>query len=210
MATYKITFATLLDDYAVVETLTPTDVAVGQAITISDVSATFNGAQTVYAIPQYLYIGTDSDGDLQYDFNFPVANQVLYYLDAADVTRYAVIPQGSLVYTQTCSWIDGDDVADWLGIALASGTEATFLTQCATAAANFIYLRRQESGYFDSLTVSPSVNVTLAATMYGGALFRQRGSITEFSSFSDMGAAPTFGLSPIIKQLAGIPRPAVA
>jgi hypothetical protein len=46
--------------------------------------------------------------------------------------------------------------------------------------------------------------------MYGGALFRQRGSISEFSSFSDMGTAPTFGLSPIIKQLAGIPRPAVA
>jgi len=210
MATYKITFATLLDDYAVVETLTATDVAVGQTITVGSVSATFNGAQTVYAIPQYLYIGTDSDGDLQYDFNFPVANQVLYYLDAADVTRYAVIPQGSLVYTQTCTWINGPAVATWLGIDLAGADETAFHTQCANAANNFIYLRRQEASYTDSLTTSPGTQVTLATTMYAGALYRQRGSVDQFASFDGMGNVPTTGLSPIIKQLAGIPRPAVA
>ena len=210
MATYKITFATLLDDYAVVETLTPTDVAVGQAITISSVTATFNGAQTVYAIPQYLFIGTDSDGDLLYDFNYPVPNQVLFYLDAADVNRFAVIPQGSLVYTQTCSWITGPNVATWLGIDLAGADETAFHTQCANAANNFIYLRRQESGYTDSLTTSPGTQVTLATTMYAGALYRQRGSVDQFASFDAMGNVPTTGLSPIIKQLAGIPRPAVA
>ena len=210
MATYKITFATLLDDYAVVETLTPTDVAVGQAITVSSVSATFNGAQTVYAIPQYLFIGTDSDGDLLYDFNYPVPNQVLFYLDAADVNRFAVIPQGSLVYTQTCSWITGPNVATWLGIDLAGADETAFHTQCANAANNFIYLRRQESGYTDSLSSSPNTQVTLATTMYAGALYRQRGSVDQFASFDGMGNVPTTGLSPIIKQLAGIPRPAVA
>jgi hypothetical protein len=210
MATYKITFATLLDDYAVVETLTATDVAVGQTITVSSVSATFNGAQTVYAIPQYLYIGTDSDGDLQYDFNFPVANQVLYYLDAADVTRYAVIPQGSLVYTQTCTWITGPDVATWLGIDLAGVDETAFHTQCADSANNFIYTRRQESGYTDALATSPNTQVTLATTMYAGALYRQRGAVDQFASFDGMGTVPTTGLSPIIKQLAGIPRPQVA
>ena len=210
MATYKITFATLLDDYAVVETLTPTDIAVGQAITISGVSATFNGAQTVYAIPQYLYIGTDSDGDLQYDENIAVANQVLFYLDAADVNRYAVIPQGSLVYTQTCSWITGPNVATWLGIDLAGVDETAFLTQCANAANNFIYLRRQESGYTDSLTTSPGTQVTLATTMYAGQLYRQRGAVNDFATFDQMGAISTTGLTPMIKQLAGIPRPAVA
>jgi len=46
--------------------------------------------------------------------------------------------------------------------------------------------------------------------MYAAALYRQRGSIDQFASFSDMTTAPTTGLSPIIKQLAGIPRPAVA
>jgi len=210
MATYKITFATLISNYAVVETLTPTDIAVGQAITVSSVSASFNGAQTVYAIPQYQFVGVDSDGDLQYDENIPVANQVLYYFVAANVTRYAVIPQGSLVYTQTCSWITGPNVATWLGIDLAGVDETAFHTQCANAANNFIYLRRQESGYTDSLTTSPGTQVTLATTMYAGALYRQRGSIDQFASFDGMGNVPTTGLSPIIKQLAGIPRPAVA
>lgn len=210
MSTYKITFATLIDNYAVVETLTPTDVAVGQAITVSSVSASFNGSQTVYAIPQYRFIGIDSDGDLEYDFNEPIANQVLYYMVAADVTRYAVIPQGSLVYTQTCSWITGPNVATWLGIDLAGADETAFHTQCANAANNFIYLRRQESGYTDSLTTSPGTQVTLATTMYAGALYRQRGAVDQFASFDGMGNVPTTGLSPIIKQLAGIPRPAVA
>jgi len=210
MATYKITFATLISNYAVVETLTPTDIAVGQAITVSSVSASFNGAQTVYAIPQYQFVGVDSDGDLQYDENIPVANQVLYYFVAANVTRYAVIPQGSLVYTQTCSWITGPNVATWLGIDLAGVDETAFHTQCANAANNFIYLRRQESGYTDSLTTSPGTQVTLATTMYAGALYRQRGSVDQFASFDGMGNVPTTGLSPIIKQLAGIPRPAVA
>ena len=210
MSTYKITFATLISNYAVVETLTPTDVAVGQAITVSSVSASFNGSQTVYAIPQYRFIGIDSDGDLEYDFNEPIANQVLYYMVAADVTRYAIIPQGSLVYTQTCSWITGPNVATWLGIDLAGADETAFHTQCANAANNFIYLRRQESGYTDSLTTSPGTQVTLATTMYAGALYRQRGSVDQFASFDAMGNVPTTGLSPIIKQLAGIPRPAVA
>jgi len=210
MSTYKITFATLISNYAVVETLTPTDVAVGQAITVSSVSASFNGSQTVYAIPQYRFIGIDSDGDLEYDFNEPIANQVLYYMVAADVTRYAIIPQGSLVYTQTCSWITGPNVATWLGIDLAGADETAFHTQCANAANNFIYLRRQESGYTDSLSSSPGTQVTLATTMYAGALYRQRGSVDQFASFDAMGNVPTTGLSPIIKQLAGIPRPAVA
>ena len=210
MATYKITFATLISNYAVVETLTPTDIAVGQAITVSGVSASFNGSQTVYAIPQYQFVGVDSDGDLLYDENIPVANQVLYYFVAANVTRYAVIPQGSLVYTQTCSWITGPNVATWLGIDLAGADETAFHTQCANAANNFIYLRRQESGYTDSLTTSPGTQVTLATTMYAGALYRQRGAVDQFASFSEMGQVPTTGLSPIIKQLAGIPRPAVA
>ena len=210
MATYKITFATLIDDYAVIETLTPTDVAVGQAITVSSVSASFNGAQTVYAIPQYLFLGTDSDGDLEFDFNTPVANQILYYSDNTDVTRFAVIPQGSVVYTQTCTWTTGATLTTYLGIDLAGSDEVAFLTQCSSAANNFIYLRRQESGYTDSLTTSPSTQVTLACLMYGSALYRARGAIDQFASFSEMGTAPNTGLSPMIKQLAGIPRPAVA
>jgi hypothetical protein len=46
--------------------------------------------------------------------------------------------------------------------------------------------------------------------MWGGALYRARGSIDTFASFTEMGTAPTVGLSPMIKQLLGIDRPQVA
>ena len=211
MAVYSVTFTQRIDDYAVVQTLTEPDLDLGLSFTLADCGASFNGTYTVYALPAYLFRGVNGTGELLYDFSVPIPNQVLFYLaDVNDFDRAALIPPGTLTYTENATWIDGDDVADWLGIALASGTEATFLTQCAESSNNLIFRRRQESGYTDSLTTSPGPDVTLATTMYAGALYRQRGSISEFSSFSDMGTAPTFGLSPMIKQLAGIPRPAVA
>jgi hypothetical protein len=210
MATYKITFATLISNYAVVETLTSNEVAVGQAITVSGVSTSFDGSQTVYALPQYRFVGIDSDGDLQYDTNEPVENQVLYYFVADDVTRYAVIPQGTLDYTQTCTWITAQDIENYLTVPLLGSGDQTFLGQCASAANNFCFRRRQESGYVDQLTVSPGGDVTLGTIMYASALFRQKGSIDQFASFTDMGSAPVVGLSGIVKQLLGISRPQVA
>jgi hypothetical protein len=78
MATYSVTQKYLLDDYAVLQLLTPSEIAVGQSITVASVDATCNGTFTVRALPQYLYIGTDTDGDLLYDYEMPIANQVLY------------------------------------------------------------------------------------------------------------------------------------
>ena len=210
MAVYQIIFAQLISNYAVVQTLTNPEIQPGESITVASVSATFNGVKTVYAMPQYEFIGVDSDGDLLYNNSNPIPNQVLYYVAGTDTNRFPVIPQGTLTHTQTCTYINGPAVATYLGIDLAGADETAFLTQCANAANNFIYLRRQEAGYTDSLTTSPGTQVTLAVTMYAAALYRQRGSIDQFASFSDMTTAPTTGLSPIIKQLAGIPRPAVA
>ena len=57
----------------------------------------------------------------------------------------------------------------------------------------------------------PSGDVALGTIMYAGALYRQRGSVDQFASFSDMGAGvPVTGLSGIVKQLLGISRPQVA
>ena len=78
MAVYSVTQKYLLDNYAVLQSLTPTEIAVGQSITVASVDATFNGTYTVRALPQYLYIGIDTEGDLLYDINVPIANQVLY------------------------------------------------------------------------------------------------------------------------------------
>jgi hypothetical protein len=208
--TTSITFQMRLDNYAVVELLRSIDLEVGQTVTISGCDATLNGTQTVRALPPYLFIGVDTEGDLLYDENIPIANQVLFYDTGADIERIAVLPVGALTYTQTCTWITSSDIEAWLGISLVSAGDATFLTQCASAANSFAYKRRVEAGYVDSLTVSPSGDVTLGTIMYGGALFRQRSSINDFASFSDMATTAPTGLSPIIKQLLGIPRPAAA
>jgi hypothetical protein len=41
-------------------------------------------------------------------------------------------------------------------------------------------------------------------------LYRQRGSVDQFASFTDMASAPVVGLSGLVKQLLGISRPQVA
>ena len=210
MAVYQVTFTQRLDDYAVVQTLTEPDLDLGLPFTLADCGASFNGSHTVYALPAYLFKGVNNMGDPVYDLSVPIPNQVLFYNADDDSERIALIPPGTLTYTETCTWIDGPDLELWLGIALAGVDESAFLQSCADSANNFIFRRRQESGYTDSLTTSPGPDVTLATTMMAGALYRQRGAIDTFASFSDMGTAMASGLSPLIKQLAGIPRPAVA
>lgn len=208
MATYTVTNKYLVDNYAVLQLLTPNEIAVGQSITVAGVDATFNGTASVVALPQYLFLGTDTQGDLLYDYQVPIQNQVLYAKTADDVERVAA--SGTITYTPVCTWITAANIEDWLGIGTATAADTTFLTQCAAAANAFCYRRRQEAGYIDSLTTSPSGDVTLGTIQYGGALYRQRGSIDVFASFTEMGTAPTTGLSPIIKQLLGISRPQVA
>ena len=208
MATYTVTHKYLVDNYAVLQLLTPSEVTVGGAITVASVDATFNGSYTVYALPQYLYIGTDTEGDLLYDYNIPIANQVLYAKTASDVERTAAT--GTLSFTPTCTWITATDIEDWIGIGTATAGDTTFLTICAAAANAFCYRRRVEAGYIDSLTTVPSQDVKLGTIMYGGALYRQRGSIDQYASFDGMATAPVVGLSGMVKQLLGIDRPQVA
>ena len=50
MATYTVTNKYLIDDYAVLQLLTPTELEVGQSITVAAVDATFNGTYTVRVI----------------------------------------------------------------------------------------------------------------------------------------------------------------
>jgi hypothetical protein len=103
MAVYSVTQKYLLDNYAVLQSLTPTEIAVGQSITVASVDATFDGTFTVRALPQYLYIGIDTEGDLLYDINVPIPNQVIYAKTASNVERTAAT--GTITYTQTCTWV---------------------------------------------------------------------------------------------------------
>ena len=210
MATYSVTNKYLIDNFAVLQLLTPSEIAVGQSITVASVDATFNGTYTVRALPQYLYIGVDTQGDLLYDFQVPIADQVLYAKTATDVERTAA--SGTVSYDPVCSWVTAAQVMSFLGITISNPSDDyTLLTQSVSAGNQFCYRRRQESGYIDSLTTSPGGDATLGTLMYCAALWRSRGSIeATYATFDGMGSAPQQSLTPIVKQLLGIPRPAVA
>jgi hypothetical protein len=211
MATYSVIFHQRLDNYAVVQTLEATDIAIGESITLTGLGHNLNGTHTVYALPQYLYTGTDSEGDLLLNPDVPIPNQVMFYDADTDLERSAAIPPGSLAYTQTCTWVSSANVQLWLGLTSPSADETTFLAQCVSAGNQVAYRRRQEAGYFDSLSTSPSGDCTLATIMLSGAYFRQRGSIDQFASFDSMGQAiTTNAFTPMVKQLLGIDRPQVA
>jgi hypothetical protein len=208
MAVYTVTQKYLIDNYAVVQLLTDAEIELGASVVIAGVDATFNGTYTVRALPQYLYVGIDTEGDLIYDVNYPIANQVLFAKTATDVARTAAT--GTLTITQTCTWVTAANLEDWIGIGTATAADAAFLTVCAAAASQFCWRRRMEAGYVDSLTTVPSQDVFLGTQMYGGALYRQRGSIDQFASFQNMGVTPVMGLNGMIRQLLGIDRPQVA
>ena len=208
MAVYTVTQKYLIDNYAVVQLLTDAEIELGASVVIAGVDGTFNGTYTVRALPQYLYVGIDTEGDLLYDVNIPIANQVLFAKTASDVARTAAT--GTLTITQTCTWVTAANLEDWIGIGTATAADAAFLTVCAAAASQFCWRRRMEAGYVDSLTTVPSQDVFLGTQMYGGALYRQRGSVDQFASFQNMGVTPVMGLNGMIRQLLGIDRPQVA
>ena len=209
MSAYTITSKQLLDNYAVVQTLEPTEIAIGESVIIGSVAVPFNGTFTVQALPQYLYIGIDSQGFPMFNTNIALPNQVMFRCTGDDVERVATTT-GTLTYTQVCTWVSATDVEDWLGIGTATAADATFLTLCAAAASAFCFMRRQEAGYKDSLTVLPSTAVGLGTRAYGGFLYRQRGSISDYAMMDGMVAGGSNGLSPMIKQLLGVNRAQVA
>jgi hypothetical protein len=210
MATYTVTFKQLLDNYAVLQTLTDTEIEVGQSITVATVGAPFNGTFVVYAMPKYEYIGIDTEGDLLFNSNVSIPNQVLFACTGDDVGRIA--SAGTITYTQDCTWVSIAQVVTYLGVDIVNPSDDyTLATQARNAANDFAYRRRQESGYFDSLTTSPGHDCTLGTLMYAAALWRARGSVQDtFATFDGMGSAPVSAMTPMIKQLLGIDRPQVA
>ena len=211
MAVYSVTQKYLTDNYAVVVLLTNADpLEVGQSVTIAGVDATFNGTYTVVALPQYYFTGVDDQGFFHYDIEAPIANQVLFAKTSDNVN--VVAAAGTLTTTPSCTWVTTDaQVEDWLGIGTATAADQTFITQCRQAANEFAYRRRAEAGYRnESLSTVPNPSVLLGTIAYAGFLYRQRGAVTDFASFDGLAAGGSMGLSPMIKQLLGVDRPAVA
>jgi hypothetical protein len=55
MATYATASKQLLDNYACISTLEPTDIQVGDSVVVGSLGAPFDGTFTVLACPQYRY-----------------------------------------------------------------------------------------------------------------------------------------------------------
>ena len=212
MAVYKTQSKQLLDNYAVLQTLEPTEIVTGQSITVGSLGAPFNGTFTVLDTPLYRFVGVENEtGALLFDANVPRENQVLFACTGDDVL-YTVIYTGTVTYTQSCTWVTVAACETYLGVDIADPSDdMTLLTQARNAACDFCYRRRQEAGYADSLTTSPGHDVTLGTLMYAAALWRSRGSTQDtFATFDGMGQANVNAMTPVIKQLLGIDRPQVA
>lgn len=211
MAEYTIIAHQRIDGYAVVQTLTDTPISPGQSITIANCGHGLNGTHTVLFCPQYAYEGIEGDtGEWMYDASVPRANQLLFEDDGNDL-EWLVEVHGTVTWTQTCTWITTANLTAYLDIPLTSANAATLITQSVNAANAFAYRRRVEAGYLqDSLTTSPSADVTLGTIMVAAAYFRQQGSYTALASFDGLGVPPANGITPMVMQLLGINRPQVA
>lgn len=208
MASYTITHVMRVDNYAVAQTLEDNEVAVGQQFTISGLTnSSLDGTHTCVSTEPYALVEVDTEGDLVFDYDEWHGPQVIFYDAGDDLDRQA--DSGTLTYSTTCTWVDSDDLAEWLGVESATANDTAFLTRCAAAANAFAYRRRQAAGYFDSLTVVPDGAVFEGTCLYGASLYRERGSVDFIASFDAMGtAAPVASLGRVM-QLLGTGRPQV-
>jgi len=210
MATFSITHHQRLDDVAVIQTLTPTDIAVGQSVQVSGLGHDLNGTHVIIAVPQYLFLGVTSEGDLSFNYDEIIPNQ-LAFLDAGDVLqRSAADPFGTLTWTISPTWTTSALVVEFLGIAAATANDTAYIATCVNASNAYCFRKRVEAGYFDSASTSPSSDVTLGTTLYAAALYRERGSIDSFQTYETMppgGATVNMGR---IHQLLGVNRSQVA
>lgn len=210
MATFTVTHHQRLDNVAVVQTLESTDITIGQQITLSGLGHGLNGTQTVFAVPTNLFAGVDQEGDYLYNSDVVIPNQLLFQDVGDDLERSAADPVGSLVWTQTCTWITVADLTEFLGISGATANDTAFMTSSVNASNAWSFKRRVQAGYHDSLTTVPDAAVKAGVVLMAGSLYRERGSIDSFASFQDMSISAPVASMGRINQLLGIKRSQVA
>lgn len=208
MSVFTVTHVTRVDGYGVVQTLEPTDIAVGQSVTVAGLTnSSLNGSFTVVSTESYALTEVTPEGDLVFDYDFYYPNQIIFADAGDDIARTA--DSGTVTYGLTCTWIDSDDVIEWLGIESATANDTAFIATCVSAANAFCYRRRQAAGYFDSLSTVPDASVQLGTVMYAAYQYRTRGSVDGYASFESMATGTTtIGFGQIM-QLLGTGRPQV-
>ena len=209
MAVFTVTHAQRVDDYAVIQTLESTDITVGQTIIVAGVGNNFDATYIVQAVPTYYFIGVDSQGDFEYNYEIVIENQLLVKSDFSDYQRSAAT--GTVTWTQSCTWLSSTaPVIEFLGIASATANDTAFLTICVAAANAWCFKRRVQAGYHDSLTTVPDSSVLLGTTLYAAGLYRERGTTGDsYASFGDMSGPPLMTLGRV-NQLLGVKRSQVA
>jgi hypothetical protein len=208
MATYSVTHHQRIGGVAVLQTLTNNEISVSSTITVSGIGEGFNGTVTVISTEPYLLVDIDEFGDLVFDYQMPILNQVLYESNGADQERME--SGGTIAFSPVCTWVSVQDCLDWLGVSPASANDTAFVTDCVAAGNAVAFRRRNAAGYQDSLTVSPGADVSLGTVMYACALYRERGSMDSFQSFNEFGTAPVGGSMGQILRLWGCNRPQIA
>jgi hypothetical protein len=204
MAVFTVTHAQRVDDYAVIQTLEATDITIGQTIVVAGVGNDFDATYIVQAVPTFLYVGVDFEGDFIFDYEVTITNQLLVKSNFDNYQRASAT--GTVTWTQSCTWTTVAAVQEFLGIASATANDTAFLTTCVAAANSWCFRRRVQAGYHDSLTTVPDSSVLLGTTLYAAGLYRERGTTGDsYASFGDMTGPPLMTLGRV-NQLLGIKR----
>jgi len=211
MSVYTITHGFHFDDVSAVQTLTPSEVQPGDSIVVAGAGAKFNGTFTVISVEEWEYIGKDQQGYLEFNYDVPKLNQVLYAVTGqADDEGYAALA-GTLTFTETITWTTSALVLSWLGIDVATANDTAFVAKCVSAANAWCFRKRREAGYTDLQGTVPSADVELGTTMYAATLYRERGTSGDaYGAFDGMGNLAQPVTLHRIMQLLGCGRAQVA
>ena len=186
MLTKTVSKTALTDDVARLTLGDVEGLEVGYAIRVGGLGEPFDGHHTITAV--------DTE-DLWIEF-------AKNHADVAEADASGIV-------TVLVSWIDDADVIGFLGVEPASESDEDYLTVCVEAANSWSFERRRKSGYHDLPNAIPGSDVKLGTILYGGSLYRERGSVESFASFQDMPAIGPVGTMGQILRLLGCNRPRV-
>jgi hypothetical protein len=127
MATFDLAFHERRDGVAVVQTFVESGIQITDSITVSGASHNLNGTHTVISTEPFYFVGVDQYGDLEFDYEVIVENQVLFYSAYSDLERS--VATGTLTFTPSVSWITSANVIEWLGIDSATANDTAFIAK---------------------------------------------------------------------------------
>jgi hypothetical protein len=210
MSVSQIVYASRVNNFATVQTLTLAEVQPGDTITIAGVAdTTFNGTVTVISIEPYELVRVDEYGIFEFDYDVSKPNQIIYADTGSDVVYDTAT--GTVTYTVSVTWTTSALVLSWLGIDVATANDTAFVAKCVSASNAWCFRKRREAGYTDSASTVPSADVELGATMYAATLYRERGTSGDsYGGFDGMGNLPMPVTLHRIMQLLGCGRAQVA